>query len=116
MLNIFNKNENTTESPFWKWAYIGLVILISVAYFIFSYYYIQLGKYIELGGTEFEIKDKYKIHNILQHTIAFCTILVVLISRIKDKKIFWSTMFIFFWVILCSSNYLIAKLALFIIL
>jgi hypothetical protein len=90
MLNIFNKYENTKESPLWKWAYIGLVILISVAYFIFSYYYIEEARYIDFADNKIEVKKGYQIYLRCWFIGGYIFLLLPLISYFSNNKIMYS--------------------------
>ena len=108
MLNIFNKNENTTESPLWKWAYIGLVILISVAYFIFSYHYVQEGRYIELGLGELEVKNKYTTATISSTILIYVFFIFPIIFNINNSDRYFYDFIIFFtWCMFVISPYFI---------
>lgn len=101
MLNIFNKNENTTESPLWKWAYIGLVILISVAYFIFSYHYVQESRYLSLGEFvgKFEVSKSYLNKTLIQFAVFYIFILIPIIRQlilgINQQKVYFLLLWFF---------------------
>ena len=114
--NKITKFEQIRNSNIWKAVYIGLAVIISIGYFIFSYFYIQEARYIEFGGTEFEVKDEHVFFVIFQHLIGICFLLVALIYSFRRRNFFWSSLFLIFWILMSFSSYLIAKLTLFLIL
>ena len=110
------KFERVKNSNIWKGVYIGLVAIISIGYFIFSYFYIQEARYIEIGVREFEVKDEYVFYAIFQHVIGICFLLISLIYGFRSRNFFWSSLFLIFWLLISLSSYLITKLTLFLIL
>jgi hypothetical protein len=114
--NKITKFEQIKDSPIWKWIYIALVIIISIGYFIFSYYYIQESRYVEIGGVNLEVKDEYVFYVVFQHFIGISFLLMALLYGFRGRSFFWSSVFLIFWLLISFSNYLIAKLTLFLML
>lgn len=103
-----NKFEQIKKSIFWKWAYIGLVILISVCYVVFSYQYIQESKYIKLGGHEFELKDEYTTATMISIILIYVFSIFPIISNITSSdRYFYNFITFFTWCILVISPYFI---------
>ena len=111
--NKITKFERIKNSRIWKGVYIALVAIISISYFIFSYFYIQEARFIEFGGREFEVKDKYMVYTVLQILFLYLFFLVATILAIRAKKLFFPTMFLFFLLFLSFLNYLIPTLIIF---
>ena len=97
--NKITKFEQIKNSSIWKGVYIGLVAIISVGYFIFSYFYVQEARFIEVGGREFEVKEGYVLFLVFWLVGGYLFLLLPLVSNFFDKeKIFYQkTLFLAFW-------------------
>ncbi len=82
--NKITKFEQIRNSNIWKAVYIGLAVIISIGYFIFSYFYIQEARYIEVGGTEFEVKEGVIIKIILQFSFFYLFLIYPILSNLQE--------------------------------
>lgn len=96
-----NKFKQIKESAYWKWVYIGLVVFVSVCYWVFAYFYLQESKYIYLGEYlgSFKTRDDYvliiMVFNVLTYFFLI-TPFVLNVNKINKNLVIKFLLWIFF--------------------